>query len=109
MYKVKPYVNNQALRTLDHSLMNSRTKSGIIAWGRPASCYVQPISVVLNRAMRCLARINFWPTNLLPFIKCKKNLQLKDIYNLEVSKFMYKYTNSKLPATFNNCFKCSSM
>jgi len=33
----------------------------------------------------------------------QKILQLKDIYNLEVSKFMYKYTTSQLPATFNNC------
>ena len=31
-------------------------------------------------------------------------LQLKDIYNLEVSKFMYKYTTSQLPATLNNYF-----
>jgi len=37
--------------------------------------------------------------------KTQKILQLKDVYNLEVSKFMYKYTNSQLPATFNNYFK----
>jgi len=32
-------------------------------------------------------------------------MQLKDTYNLEVSKFMYKYTTLQLPATFNNYFK----
>jgi len=37
--------------------------------------------------------------------KIQKILQLKDIYNLEVSKFMYKYTTLQLPATFNNYFK----
>jgi len=37
--------------------------------------------------------------------KMQKIIQLKDIYNLEVSKFMYKYTISHLPATFNNYFK----
>ena len=35
----------------------------------------------------------------------QKILQLKDIYNLEVSKFMCKYTTSQLPATFNIYFK----
>ena len=35
----------------------------------------------------------------------QKILQLKDIYNLEVSKFMYKYTTSQLPTTFNKYFK----
>jgi len=54
MYKVKHYVNNQALRTLYYSLTNSRAQYGIIAWGRAASCHIQRISVVLNRAMRCL-------------------------------------------------------
>ena len=53
MYKVKHYANNQALRVLYHSSVNSRTQYGIIAWGRAASCHLQPISVVLNRAMRC--------------------------------------------------------
>jgi len=32
-------------------------------------------------------------------------LQLKDKCNLEVSKFMYKYTTSQLSATFKNYFK----
>jgi len=54
MYKVKHYVNNQALRMLYHSLKNSRTQYGIIAWGKAASCHLQQISVVSNRAMRCL-------------------------------------------------------
>ena len=37
--------------------------------------------------------------------KMKKIIQLKEIYNLEVSKFMNKYTTSQLVATFNNYFK----
>jgi len=35
----------------------------------------------------------------------QKILQLKDICNLEVSKFMHKYTTLQLPAMFNNYFK----
>jgi len=34
MCKVNHYVNNQALRMLYHSLINSRAQYGIIAWGR---------------------------------------------------------------------------
>jgi len=34
-----------------------------------------------------------------------KLLQIKDVFHFEVSKFMYKYTTSQLPATFTNCFK----
>jgi len=36
--------------------------------------------------------------------KTQKVRRLKDIYSLEVSKFIYKYNNLELPATFNNYF-----
>jgi len=36
MYKVQHYVNNQALRMLYQSLINSRPQYVIIAWGKAA-------------------------------------------------------------------------
>ena len=105
MYKVKHYENNNALRMLYHSLINSRAQHGMIAWGKAASCHLQPISAVLNRAMRCLNTDKFLTNKVTTICKMQKILQLKDIYNLEVSKFMYKYTTSQSPATFNNYFK----
>jgi len=105
MYKVKYYVNNQALRMLYHSLINSRAQYGITARGKAAPCHLQPISVVLNRAMRCLNTDKLLTNKVTIIYKMQKILKLKDLYNLEVSKFMYKYTTSQLPATFNNYFK----
>ena len=61
--------------------------------------------VVLNRAMRCLNTDKLLTNKVTTIYKMQKILQLKDISNLEVSKFMYKYTTSQLPATFNNYFK----
>ena len=105
MYKVKYYVNNQALRMLYHSLINSRAQYGITARGKAAPCHLQPISVVLNRAMRCLNTDKLLTNKVTIIYKMQQILQLKDLYNLEVSKVMYKYTTSQLPATFNNYFK----
>jgi len=105
MYKVKCYVNNQTLRMLYHSLINSRAQYGLIAWGKAASCHLQPISAVLNRAMRCLNTDKLSTNKVTTIYKMQKIIQLKDTYNLEVSKFMYKYTTSQLRATFSNYFK----
>jgi len=105
IYKVKHYANNQSLRLLYHTLINSRVLYEIIAWERAASPHIQPISVVLNRAMRCLNTHELATRKVSNIYKTQKILQLKDIYNLEVSKFMCKYTNSQLLATFNNYFK----
>ena len=49
-------------------------------------------SAVLNRAMRCLNTDKLLTNKVSTIYKMQKILQLKDIYNLEVSKFMYKYT-----------------
>jgi len=55
--------------------------------------------------MRCLNTDKLLTNKVTTIYKMQKILQLKDLYNLEVSKFMYKYTTSQSPATFNNYFK----
>ena len=73
-YKVKHYVNNHALRMLYHSLINSRAQYGIIAWGKIASCHLQPISAVSNRAMRCLNTDKRLTNKVTTIYKMKKIL-----------------------------------
>ena len=34
-----------------------------------------------------------------------KILKMKDIYELEIAKFMHSYYHCKLPENFDNCFK----
>jgi len=77
MYKIKYYVNNQALRMLYHSLINSRAQYGIISWGKAASCQLQPISVVLNRAMRCLNTDKLLTNKVTTIYKMQKNSPTK--------------------------------
>jgi len=55
--------------------------------------------------MRCVNTNNLLNNKVTIIYKTQKILQLNDIYTLEVSTFMYKYTNSRLPATFNNYCK----
>jgi len=55
--------------------------------------------------MRCLNTDKLLTSKVTAIYEIKKILQLRDICNLEVTKFMYKYTTSQLPATFNNYFK----
>jgi len=69
------------------------------------SCHLQAISVVSNCAMAYLNTNELVTSKVATTQKPQKILQLKDIYNLEVSKFMYKHTNSQLTDTFNNYFK----
>jgi len=58
--------------------------------------------------MRCLNTCEPVTYKISNIYKTQKILQLKDIYNPEVSKFVYNYTNSQVPATFNNYFKINT-
>jgi len=93
------------LAMLHRSLIISRVQYEITAWGRAASCHQQPIAVVLNLAMSCLNTSGIAILEVANLYKTLKILRLKDIYSLEVGKFMYKYSNSQLPATFTDYFK----
>jgi len=55
--------------------------------------------------MRCLNTDKLLTNKVTTIYKMQKILQLKDICNLEVSKFMFKCSTSQLPAAFNNYFK----
>jgi len=74
------HVNNQALRMLYHSLINSRAQYGIIAWGRAASCHLQPISVVSNRAMRYLNTNELVTSKVTTIYKTQKIIQRKQCF-----------------------------
>ena len=55
--------------------------------------------------MRCLNTDKLLTNKVTTIYKMQTILQLKDMHNLEVGKFMYKYTTFQLPATFHNYFK----
>ena len=90
VYKVKHYLSYLAPRMLYHSLINSRAQYGIIAWGRAASYHLQPISVVQYRAIRCSNTSEIATREVNIIYKTHKILQQKDIYSLEVGKYMDK-------------------
>jgi len=55
--------------------------------------------------MRCLNTNELVTSKVTTIYRTQKIFQLKDRYNLEASKFKYKYINSQLPARFDNYFK----
>jgi len=54
--------------------------------------------------MRCLNSNELVTRKIATICKMQKILQHQGTYNPQVSKFMYKYTKSHLPAKFNNYF-----
>ena len=95
----------QELRMFYRNLRSVRVQYRIIILARAPSCHLQPISVVLNRTMRCLNPFVSATLKVTSIYKSQKIMQPKYIYGREVGKFMYRYNKSQLPATFNDYFK----
>ena len=55
--------------------------------------------------MRCLNTNELVTNKVATIYKTQKFLQVKDLYNLWASKFLYKYANSQPLASVINCFK----
>ena len=79
----------------------------ILAWGGSSQARLHRINVIHNNIVRLMGLKNF-PEGIrisnATIYKTFDLLQTKDIYNLELAKFMYKVHYKSLPESLNNMF-----
>ena len=97
-------MDKKSLLLILHSLFLSRINYGILCWGRTKKSILKPISILLNRALRCINFVNRRQT-INPLYFKEHILKLDDIFKLEVSKFMYRYNKGTLPSNFSKHFQ----
>ena len=97
------------MQLLYHALVYPHLLYGILTWGSTNDTIIHPLQVLQNRLIRiiCHVKRNEHVTNNSLFQKLKI-LKIKDIYHLELAKFMYQYHNSKLPKVFDKYFTCAN-
>jgi hypothetical protein len=105
LYRIRYYLPKTALLAISHSLFLSHINYGILCWGRAGKTTIDPITIMLNKLIKC---INFKPyrySNVNPLFYKDKILQANDIFKFELGKFLYKFNNNQLPAIFHNYFE----
>ena len=75
--------------------------SGAVNWGRAKKTTLLPLIRLQNKAMRTL-EYNKTKTTML--YSKHKNLEMPDIFQLSVAKFMYSFYTGGLPTHFDNYF-----
>ena len=108
---MRHYVNKKTLVKLYYSFAYLHLKYGILAQDTAANSLLQKVQVVQNRIkiekiMDFKNLTDCIPMNTL--YKSLKILQLKDIFELEIAKFMYLFHHYKIPENFNSYFKTAS-
>ena len=55
---LRHYINQKTLRMLYHSLVNSHTLYGILAWGSTNHSALQPLQVLQNKIIRIICNVS---------------------------------------------------
>ena len=92
------------LREVYYALVNSYVQYGILIWGNASQANLQPLNVLLNKAVRIITFAPFGPLDLEPIYRDLELLNLDQTILLERGKFMFKRKNNLLPTTIANFF-----
>ena len=103
--KLRHSVDIEILREVYFALIHSYVRYGILAWGNVAEAGLQPLSTLLNKAIRIMTFAPFGPLDLQPIYKELEVLTVKQTFSLEKAKFMYKMKNNILPVTIADHFE----
>ena len=89
--------------TLYNSLFKSHLEFGILAWGGVGSGKLRKISKLQKKCVRSVASKGH-RSHTDPIFSSLNILKLEDLFILNCSAFMHKYTHNKLPQSFDNMF-----
>ena len=105
--KLRHYVDFDCLKSFYYAKVYSKLQYAILAWGGCRESKLQRLNVLHNNIIRIMTLKNM-PSQIRvstkTLFKSVGLLQLKDIYHLELAKFMYKATNNELPQNLNRMF-----
>ena len=107
MSKLRYYVDFKGLKSYYYAKIYSLLQYGILAWGGSSNSKLHRLNVLHNNIIRILTLKNMPPEIRLStktLFKSIDILQLKDIFQLELGKFMFKATNNALPQGLNKMF-----
>ena len=103
LYLTRNCVAEQTLIMLFYSFAHSRVSYGIAVWSTAAKKYLYEVELKSNNIVRIITW-NKKFSHVIQLYKKIKLLKLKDVYKLELAKFMHKLFYDKLFFVFQKRF-----
>ena len=104
LFRVRYYLNKPSLKLIFHTLLMSHLKYGILNYARANKTALNPLNILLNRALRCLNFLGRRDKKMSKIYFEERILKIEDNFKLELGKFCFKYNNNLLPNAFNEIF-----
>ena len=104
IYKVRKRVPQKVLLLLYHSLVATHLRYGIASWGSAKTTALAKLRKLQTKILRYMT---FTPndTDVSDQFNKLKLLVFDDMFTLEVSKFMHRYSKTTLPSSFDEYFR----
>ena len=84
-------------------MFHSQIQYSLLNWGRAAKNHLRKVEVLRNNILKaCLFRPRNYPTTSL-YSKLIV-VKIKDMFQMEIAKFMFKFNNLMLPFFFDSYF-----
>ena len=105
--RVKRLLKEDTKLIIYNSLFRSHLEYCIIAWGNSDASQISKIQTLQKRALRNVANANY-NAHVNPLFLKYRQLNVTDTFYYNIGIFMYKYTNSSLPKSFDDFLKKTS-
>ena len=111
LYKLKHFVNKKIMNNIYYALFYSHVIYAIEVWGSTSNIYINNIIILQKRVIRLMSNKDQFPAIPGPLYPTSglfselSLLKIKDIFTLQISKFIHKCINFDIISNFNNWFK----
>ena len=100
LYNLKSLVSSFTLKSIYYALVYQHLQYGISCWGSAAESNLQSLITLQKRSIRYISNASRL-THSEPLFYKLGMLKLNDIYRLQISNIMFKYSNNIWKGTFD--------
>ena len=114
LYKLRPFVNTKIMKNVYYALFYSYVVYAIEVWGSACETILTKIAILQKRVIRLLTYKDQFPPIPGPLIHTSPLfsemgiLKIKDIFAMQISKFIHKCINSNIIGNFDKWFVLNS-
>ena len=101
--KLRYYLKTEVLIRVYHALFNSHLQYGILCWGNTTDTNLERIQVLQNKSIKNMFKAPRY-YRLDNYYLNYRILKVRDLYELEVAKFMHSHYNENVPHCFLSFF-----
>ena len=107
LHAVKRFLSTDNMKTLYYSLIHSHLSYGTMLWGSAFQYRLRQLEVIQKKAVRNICNVGY-NAHTSPLFKQLSIPKLNDIYNTQLCKLMFLFTNGTLPCPLQMVFTRNS-